>query len=115
MDKGFLGKINGPFLCLTAAILSHSLRCWWTGNFIDNVAFTRASSKGKTNNLDLRFSDVSGSLGAQAHMHPILVKTTGTKMGDKPPNEMIGLLEGQIQTWSARTAMGSRGESGGFR
>jgi len=58
VDEGFLGKIDGPFICLTAAILCHSLRCWWTGNSIDNVAFTRAYSKGKTNNADLRFSEV---------------------------------------------------------
>ena len=25
-DEGFLGKIDGPFICLTAAILSHSLQ-----------------------------------------------------------------------------------------
>jgi len=70
MDEGFLGKIDGSFICLTAAILCHSLRCWQTGNFINNVAFTRASSKGKTNNADVRFSEVSGSLGAQAPRHP---------------------------------------------
>jgi len=69
MDKWFLGTIDGPFICLTAAILCHSLRCWRTGNFIDNVAFTRASSKGKRNNADLRFSEVSGSLGAQTPRH----------------------------------------------
>jgi len=66
MDEGFLGKINSPFICLTADILYHSLRCWRTGNFIDNIAFTRASSKGRTNNADLRFSEVSRSLGTQA-------------------------------------------------
>jgi len=37
---------------------------------MDNVAFTCASSKGKTNNADLRFSEVSGSLGAQAPRYP---------------------------------------------
>ena len=46
MDEGFLDKIDGPFICLTAAILCHALRCWRTGTFINNVAFTRASSKG---------------------------------------------------------------------
>lgn len=46
-DEGFLGKINGPFICLTAAILCHSLRCWRTGIFIDKVPFTRANSRGK--------------------------------------------------------------------
>jgi len=70
MDDGFLGMIDGPFICLTAAILSHSLRCWQTGNFIDNVAFTPASSKGKTNNADLLFSELSVSLGANAPWHP---------------------------------------------
>jgi len=29
-DEGFLDKIDGPFMCLTASILCHSLRCWRT-------------------------------------------------------------------------------------
>jgi len=33
---------------------------------MDNVAFTRASSKVKRNNAHLRVSEVSGSLGALA-------------------------------------------------
>jgi len=66
IDEGFQGKIDGPFICLTAAILCHSLGSWRTGNFIDNVAFTCVSSKGKTINSDLRFSEVSRSLGTQA-------------------------------------------------
>jgi len=70
MDEGFLGKIDGPFIYLTAAILCHSLRCWRTGTFINNVAFTRASSKSKTNNANLRFSELPRSLGAQAPRHP---------------------------------------------
>ena len=70
MDEGLLGKIDSPFICLTAAILCDSLRCWRTGNFINNVALTRASSKFRTNNADLRFSEMSGSLGALAHRHP---------------------------------------------
>jgi len=53
MDKGLLDKIDGPFICLTAAILYHSLRSWQTGNFIDDVTFTLASSKGRINNADL--------------------------------------------------------------
>jgi len=65
MDEGFVGKINGPFICLTAAILCHSVQCWRTGNFIDNLACTRASSKGKTTKADLRIPEVSGSLGPQ--------------------------------------------------
>ena len=60
-DEGFLDKIDGPFICLTAAILCHSLRCWRTGICIDNVAFTRATSGGKKNNVSLLFSNVSGS------------------------------------------------------
>ena len=48
-DARFLGKIDGPFICLTAAMLCHSLRCWETGIFIDNVAFTRSNPGGKIN------------------------------------------------------------------
>jgi len=36
-DEGFLHKIDGRFICLTAAILCHSLQCWRTGSCIDNV------------------------------------------------------------------------------
>jgi len=70
MNEGLLGKIDSPFNYLTAAILCHALRCWRTGNFIDNVPLTSASSKGKTNDTDLRFSEVSGSLGAQGPRPP---------------------------------------------
>jgi len=51
MDADFLDKIDGPFICLTAAILCHSLRCWRTGICIDNVGFTRTTSGGKKNNV----------------------------------------------------------------
>ena len=47
MNEEFLGQIDGPFIYLTAAILCHSLRCWWTGDFIDNVSFMRAYCGGK--------------------------------------------------------------------
>jgi len=60
-DEGFLDKIDGPFICLTAAILCHSLRCWRTGICIDNVAFTRATSGGKKNNVYWQVSKVTGS------------------------------------------------------
>jgi len=60
-DEGFLDKIDGLFICLTATILSHSLRCWRTGICIDNVAFTRATSGGKKNNVYWQVSKVSGS------------------------------------------------------
>jgi len=74
MDEGFLGKINSLFICLTAAILCYSLRCWRTGNFIDTVAFRSTSSKSKTNNANVLFSEVSGSLGTQAPRHPDTLK-----------------------------------------
>ena len=66
MDEGFLGNIDGPFICLTAAILCNSLRCWRTGDFIDNVPFTQANCAGNMNSAYLWFSKVSRSLGAQA-------------------------------------------------
>ena len=74
IDEEFLGKVDGPFIYLTAAILCHSLRCWRTGNFMVNVAFTRASSESKTNNALLRVSELLGSLGAQAPRHPDTVE-----------------------------------------
>jgi len=48
MDPDFLEKINGPFLCLTTAILCHGLRCWQTGVFTDEVNFTQSNSQGKS-------------------------------------------------------------------
>jgi len=61
-DEGFLDKIDGRFICLTAAILCHSLRYWRTGICIDNlnVAFTWATSGGKKNNVYWQVSKVSG-------------------------------------------------------
>ena len=53
MDEGYLSKINGPFICLTAAILCHSLQCWLTGDFIDNVPVTLANCGGKMNSAYL--------------------------------------------------------------
>jgi len=60
-DEGFLDKIDGPFICLTAPILCYSLQCWRTGICIDNVAFTRATSGGKKNKVYWQVSKVSGS------------------------------------------------------
>jgi len=65
-DARFLGKINGPFICLTAAMLCHSLQCWRTGIFVDKVVFTRSNAEGKINCADLWFSGVSRSLLARA-------------------------------------------------
>jgi len=60
-DEGFLDKLDGPFICMTAAILCHSMQCWRTGICIANVAFTRATSVGKKNNVYWQVSKVSGS------------------------------------------------------
>ena len=65
-DARFLGKIDGPFICLTAAMLCHSLRCWQTGIFIDKVVFTHSNAGRKINRADLWFSGVSGSLLTKA-------------------------------------------------
>ena len=50
-DEEFLDEIDGRLICLTATILFHALRCWRTGIYIDYVAFTRATSGGKKNNM----------------------------------------------------------------
>jgi len=78
-DEGFLDKIDGPFICLTAAILCHSLRCWWTGICIDNVAFTSATSGGKKNNVYWQVLKVSGSLDAPGIL--TLLKIASTRLG----------------------------------
>ena len=66
MHEGFLGKIDGPFTYLTAAILCYSLQSWRTGDFIDNVPFMRPNCRGKMNCAYLWFSKLYGSLAAQA-------------------------------------------------
>ena len=60
MDEEFLDRIDGPFIHLTTAILYHSLRCWLTGNFINNLPFTRANGGGKIYNAYSR--EVTGRL-----------------------------------------------------
>jgi len=78
-DQGFLDKIDGPFICLTAAILCHSLRCWRTGISVDNVAFTRATSGGKKNNVYWQVSKVSGSPDGSGIR--TLLKIASTRVG----------------------------------
>jgi len=78
-DEGFLDKIDGPFICLTAAILCHSLRCWRTGICIDSVAFTRATSRGKKNNVYWQVSKVSGSPDSPGIR--TLLKIASTRVG----------------------------------
>ena len=98
MDEGFLGRIDGPFICLTAAILYYSLRGWRTGDFVDNVPFTRANGGGKMNSAYLWFSKVSGSLGAQASGY--FPKPQVLNAGNGSANEKTGLLERQIEMWN---------------
>ena len=93
MDEGFLGKIDGPFIFLTAAILCHSLRCWRTGDFIDNVPFMRANCGGKMNSAYLWFSKVYGSLGAQA---------SGYFQKSKYSTRVMGRLTRKQACWNVR-------------
>jgi len=78
-DEGFLDKIDGPFICLTAAILCHSLRCCRTGICINNVAFTRATSGGKKDNVYWQVSKVSRSPDAPGIQ--TLLKIASTRVG----------------------------------
>ena len=75
-DEGFLDKIDGPFICLTAAILCHSLRWWRTGICIDNVAFIRATSGGRKNNVYWQVSPVSGSHDGPGIQKPLKIAST---------------------------------------
>ena len=97
MDEGLLGEIDGPFICLTAAILCHFLPCWQTEDFIDNVPFTRANCGGKMNSAYLWLSKVYGSLGAQASGY--FRKPQVLNAGNGSADEKTGLLQCQIQTW----------------
>ena len=75
LNDEFLARINGPFICLSAAILCHSLRCWQSGIFVDEINFTRSNSRGK---------DQKHSLYT----------------GNNQANGKIGLLERQLRTWA---------------
>jgi len=75
-DEGFLDKIDRPFICLTAAILCHSLQGWRTGICIDNVAFTSATSEGKKNNVYWQVSKVSGSPDGSGIRTPLKIAST---------------------------------------
>jgi len=78
-DEGFLDKLDGPFICMTAAILCHLLQCWRNGICIANVAFTRATSVGKKNNVYWHVSKVSGSPEGPGTW--ILLKIASTQVG----------------------------------
>jgi len=78
-DEDFLNTINGPFICLIAAILCYFLRFWQTGICIDNVAFTRVTSVGKKNNVYWQVSKVSGSRDGPG-IRPLL-QTASTRVG----------------------------------
>ena len=78
-DEGFLDKIDCPFISLTAIILCHLLPCWRTGICIDNVTFTRATSRGKKNNVYWQVSKVSGSPDSPGIRR--LLKTASSRAG----------------------------------
>ena len=99
MDEGFLGKIDGPHICLTAAILCHSLQGWRTGDFIEYVPFTLANCIVRINSAYLWFWKVYGSLGA--HASGYFRKPQVLNMGNESANERTGLLERQIQRWNS--------------
>jgi len=96
-DARFLAKIDGQFICLTAAMLCHSQQCWRTEIFIDKVVFTRSNARGEINSADLWFLGVSRSFLAKASGYSRKPKVLETS--DKLANRKAGLLERQTQTW----------------
>ena len=38
-EPNFLGRINGTMVCLTCAILCHTLRAWQTGIYLETCVF----------------------------------------------------------------------------
>jgi len=38
-EPDFLGRINGTMVCLTCAILCHTLRAWQTGIYLETWVF----------------------------------------------------------------------------
>jgi len=39
VEPDFLGRINGTMVCLTGAILCHTLRAWQTGIYLETCVF----------------------------------------------------------------------------
>ena len=98
MDKGFLGRIYGPFIRLTAAILCHSLRCWRTGDLINSVSSTGANCGCKMNSAYIWPSGLCRSLGTQASGYFRKLQVLNAANGSA--NEKTGLLERQIEMWN---------------
>jgi len=78
-DNCFLDNINGTCICLTAAILRHSVRSWQICICIDNVAFTRATSEGKKNTRYWQVAKVSGSSDSLGIQTPL--KAASSQVG----------------------------------
>jgi len=62
-DARFLCKIDGPFICLTAAMMCHSLGSKLTGIFMDKVVFTGSNATGKINPPQCGFRECSDHFG----------------------------------------------------
>jgi len=60
-DDGLRDKIYGSFICLIVVVLCHSRGCWRTGIFIDNIAFTSATSGCKQKIVYRQVSKVCGT------------------------------------------------------
>jgi len=43
----FLGRINGTMICLTCAIICHTLRAWQTGVYKDQADFKPEAAGGE--------------------------------------------------------------------
>jgi hypothetical protein len=46
IDREFMGMINGTLVCLTSAIICHTLRAWQTGVYLEPKDFKRETSLG---------------------------------------------------------------------
>ena len=48
-EPDFLGRINGIMVCLTCAILCHTLRAWQTGLYLETCNFKQEAVAGEPN------------------------------------------------------------------
>ena len=61
LDLGFVELINDTMVCLTCAILCHTLRAWRTGVLQDPPDFKRDVVRGKSLGFSWRFvRDIQG-------------------------------------------------------
>ena len=59
IDREFMGMINGTIVCLTSAIICHTLRAWQPGVYLEPKDFKRETSLGMLRDLQGHWQDTN--------------------------------------------------------